>query len=75
MRRTVPILEYEVGSGWQSANGRVRLTAGYYFGVWFNTVSTGNFIQSVQANNYNSQINNSSAITFDGLTTRCTFYW
>lgn len=73
--RSVPILEYEVGSGWRSANGRVQITAGYYFGVWFNTVSTGNYIQTVQTSNYNSTINNSSAITFDGLTTRFTYLW
>jgi hypothetical protein len=73
--RTVPILEYEVGGGWRSANGRVQITAGYYFGAWFNTVSTGNFIQTVQNNNYNSFVNNSSTITFDGLTTRFTYLW
>jgi len=73
--RTVPILEYEVGGGWRSANGRVQITAGYYFGAWFNTVSTGNFIQTVQTSNYNSSINNSSTITFDGLTTRFTYLW
>jgi hypothetical protein len=73
--RTVPILEYELGGGWRSANGRIQITAGYYFGAWFNTLSTGNFIQTVQANNYNSAVNNSSALTFDGLTTRVTYLW
>ncbi|HUY36927.1 MAG TPA: Lpg1974 family pore-forming outer membrane protein [Pirellulales bacterium] len=70
--RTVPILEYELGTGWRSANGRVQITAGYYFGVWFNTVSTSNYIQAVQTNNY---VNANSAVTFDGLTTRFTYLW
>lgn len=70
--RAVPILEYELGGGWQSKNGRLRLTAGYYFAVWFNTVSTGEYIQSVQTNNY---VNRAGSLTFNGLTARLQYFW
>ncbi len=70
--RTVPILEYELGTGWQNDNGRLRITAGYYFGVWFNTLGTSDYIQAVQTNNY---LERNSAVTFDGLTTRFQYVW
>jgi len=70
--RPVPILEFELGSGWQSANGRFRLSGGYYFACWFNTVSTSNYIQAVQTNNY---VNVGNAITFDGLVLRGQYNW
>ena len=65
--RPVPILEFELGGGWQTANGRFRVSGGYYFASWFNTVSTSNYIQAVQTNNY---VNIGNAITFDGLVLR-----
>lgn len=65
--RPVPILEYELGAGWQSKSGRFRVSGGYYFACWFNTVSTSNYIQAVQTNNY---VNIGNAITFDGLVLR-----
>jgi hypothetical protein len=70
--RTVSILEFEVGSGWQNASGRLRISAGYYFAVWFNTLGTNDYIQAVQTNDY---VNRNSAITFDGLTTRLQYVW
>ncbi len=65
--RTVPILEFELGAGWVSRSGRLRFQGGYYFASWFNTVSTSNYIQSVQTNNY---VNVGNAITFDGVVLR-----
>jgi len=74
--RAVPILEYELGVGWQNQTGRIRISAGYYFGAWFNTVSTNNFIYSVQNNSYNTNTSfRADTITFDGLTTRAEFRW
>lgn len=70
--RPVPILEYELGAGWQNASGRFRISGGYYFACWFNTVSTSNYIQAVQTNNY---VNVGSAITFDGLVARAQYVW
>jgi hypothetical protein len=70
--RPVPILEYELGAGWQNASGRLRLSGGYYFAAWFNTVSTSNYIQAVQTNNY---VNVGNAITFDGIVGRLQYVW
>src|SRR5690606_8347329 len=37
--RVVSILEYEVGAGWESPSGRVRITGGYYMAAWYDTLS------------------------------------
>lgn len=70
--RPVPILEFELGAGWQTADGRFQVRGGYYFASWFNTVSTSNYIQAVQTNNY---VNLGNAITFDGLVLRGQYSW
>jgi hypothetical protein len=70
--RPVPILEFELGTGWISPNGHWRFQGGYYFASWFNTVSTSNYIQAVQTNNY---VNIGNAITFDGLVLRGQYLW
>src|SRR6202161_813312 len=66
-QRIVPILEAELGAGWASCNGRVRITGGYYIGSWFNTVATPLWIVGAQTNNFT---NVSQSIVFDGLVTR-----
>jgi hypothetical protein len=69
--RVVPILELELGAGWQTANGRLRLSAGYYVGFWFNALTTPNFISGVQGTNFTTNGNNfRDTITFDGLVGR-----
>ncbi|MCA9177590.1 MAG: hypothetical protein KDB14_24055 [Planctomycetales bacterium] len=65
--RIVPILEMEAGFGWQFHQGAYRLTAGYNFTSWFNTVKTQDWINSVQTNNFNSL---GDTMTFDGLVAR-----
>lgn len=67
--RIVPMLDMEVGFGWTGPEGRLRVTAGYVVNAWFNTVSTSDYIQAVQANNFNGM---SNTITFDGFTVRGT---
>jgi hypothetical protein len=67
--RIVPMLDLELGAGWMSANGRVRLTAGYLISAWFNMVTTPEYIQAVQVNNFDGL---SDTVTFDGLTARAT---
>jgi hypothetical protein len=65
--RVVTILQTELGTGWQSACGHYRFTIGYQFAGWFNSLTTGSYIQGVQ----NRQFNNlNETITFDGLVTR-----
>lgn len=67
--RTVPIAEIELGAGYsQPIYGvLVRLTAGYHFSAWFNTVTTGEFINSVQSGNF---LDATDTLTFDGLVGR-----
>ena len=65
--RVVSILDLELGLGWTSCHGGLRLTAGYMFSAWFNTISTDEFIHAVQTNN---SISVSDTLTFDGLVAR-----
>ena len=65
--RLVSTLDLELGAGWQSSKGCVRLTAGYLISSWFNTVKTDEFIQAVQTNNF---VGLDDALTFDGFVAR-----
>ena len=68
--RVVSILDLELGFGWTSARGGLRLTTGYMFSGWFNTISTDEFIQAVQTNN---SVSVGDTLTFDGLVGRAEF--
>lgn len=70
--RVVPILDVEVGAGWQSSCGRFRVTAGYVLNLWFNTLTSDSWIRSVQQNSFVGQADAVSwdTLTFDGLTAR-----
>lgn len=70
--RVVPVLEYELGLGWQTACGRFRVRTGYFVAAWYNMVTTAQYIQAVQTSNY-SDVNDT--MTFDGLATRAEFRW
>jgi hypothetical protein len=65
--RIVPVLEGELGFGWSSKSGCVRLLAGYLVSGWFNSLSTGTFIDGVQTGRLNEM---EETLTFDGLTVR-----
>lgn len=67
--RTVPIGEIELGVGYaQPVYGvLIRLTAGYHFSAWFNTVTTGEYINAVQNGNY---LDATDTLTFDGIVGR-----
>lgn len=65
--RAVPQLEAELGLGWQSSNGRLRLRAGYYVGTWFNVARTQTWIETVRAG---TALDISETLLFDGLTAR-----
>lgn len=65
--RVVSILQTELGMGWQSECGRFRVTAGYQFAGWFNSLTTGSYIEGVQAGQYHDL---NETITFDGLVSR-----
>jgi len=65
--RVVTILDAELGLGWQSVGGGLRLTAGYTFSGWFNVINTDDFIRAVRRND---SVSVSDTLTFDGLVFR-----
>lgn len=73
--RLVPILDLELGAGWQSPCGHFRVTAGYLVSMWFNTLTTDSWIRSVQQNNFVGQADAISydTLTFDGFTARAEY--
>jgi len=68
--RIVSMLDLELGAGWTSPNGCLRLTAGYMVSAWYNVVMTDEFIHAVQTNNF---IDLGDTITFDGLVVRAEY--
>ena len=62
--RVVSMADLELGAGWMSCNGLVRLTAGYTFSKWFNTVMVDEYIVAVQNNNY---VGLGDEMSFDGF--------
>ncbi len=70
--RITPILEYELGLGWQNRSGNIRFSAGYYMAAWMNAVTTPAWIDAAQADNFTDV---EDTITFDGLTARVQVGW
>ncbi|MEX0643141.1 MAG: Lpg1974 family pore-forming outer membrane protein [Pirellulales bacterium] len=70
--RVVPQLEYELGLGWTSPSGHWRFTTGYMLSYWGNVVTTPEFIDAVQADNYTDVDGN---LTFDGAVSRVELRW
>jgi len=68
--RLVPMTELELGLGWDSSTETFRFAAGYYIGTWFNTVTTGGFIDTVQDGSLYSIGGIGDTLVFDGLVTR-----
>jgi Legionella pneumophila major outer membrane protein precursor len=65
--RLSPILESELGCGWQSAGGGLRLTTGFLASGWFNAISTRDYIQSFNEGNF---VDMNDTVTFSGLTAK-----
>lgn len=65
--RVISLIEYELGMAYTSCNRHWRVSAGYLFQHWGNMVTTSNFIDGVQADNYTDL---SDGLGFNGLTTR-----
>lgn len=70
--RIISSLDIEVGLNWMSQQRKWRASAGYLTSYWFNTLTTSQFISSVQANNYTSA---SDTLMFEGLTARLERRW
>ena len=65
--RVLTILQTELGVGWQGACDCLRVTAGYQFAGWFNSLTTGTYIAGVQTRQFDELW---ETISFDGLVTR-----
>jgi hypothetical protein len=65
--RFVTLLDMELGVAWTSYSGRVRVSTGYTAAFWFNAITTGEFVDAVQASNYT---NVDDTIAFDGAVSR-----
>lgn len=63
--RVTPVLELELGFGWQSKCGRCRANIGYMTSAWYDAISTRQYIDAVRRTNY---VNVDETITFSGLT-------
>jgi len=69
--RLVTMLDLELGGGWTSANGRLRLTGGYVISGWLNTVKNADWIRAVQTNDFRSLDNSTDhVLNFDGIVLR-----
>jgi hypothetical protein len=62
--RVVPILDLELGVGWTSKTGCLKVNVGYMFSSWFNVVKTEDFINAVQINDFTDL---DDVLSFDGL--------
>jgi Legionella pneumophila major outer membrane protein precursor len=65
--RVTPVFDAELGIGWVSKSGRLKLTTGYLFSNWFNTISTRDYIRNVRSGNLEDL---ADVLTFSGLTGR-----
>ena len=70
--RFITLLDYEAGINWTSPCGKWRFSSGYTASHWFNAVTTAEFINAVQANNYDSA---EGTISFSGLNARIERSW
>ncbi|GIW98624.1 MAG: hypothetical protein KatS3mg111_1957 [Pirellulaceae bacterium] len=70
--RITPILDTELGFGWQSKCGTWRVTSGYMFSTWFNSVNNRDYIAAVRSGN---MLELDDWITFSGLTFRTEARW
>lgn len=74
--RLVSIYDIEVGAGWTNYCGNVRLSAGYMFSIWYNTVKNNEWINSVRTNNYTDPSDNfRGQMSFDGFVARAELLW
>jgi len=69
--RVVTMLDFEVGAGWASEDGTIRVTGGWMVSGWYNTVKVARLIRAVQESNptlLDSPTEN--MLAFDGLVFR-----
>jgi Legionella pneumophila major outer membrane protein precursor len=65
--RVTPVFDAELGFGWVSRSGAIKLTAGYLFSNWFNAISTRDYLRNVRSGALEDM---ADVLTFSGLTSR-----
>lgn len=65
--RAISILDIELGLGWVSRCGGLRLTSGYTFSGWYNVINTDDFIRAVRTSD---SVNVRDHLSFDGFVVR-----
>ncbi len=70
--RVIGQIEYEIGMSITSMNEHWRAAVGYMFSYWTNTVTTPEFIDAVQADNYTDV---GDTLGFNGLVGRVECRW
>jgi hypothetical protein len=74
--RCVPMLDGELGVGWERPGGHFRGSIGYMMTGWLNVIKPADFIASVQANSYHeANALGQSDMVFDGFVSRLEFNW
>jgi hypothetical protein len=69
--RMVTMLDFELGAGWASEDGAIRVTGGWMVSAWYNTVKPANYIHAVQTNNLSVLDSpTQNVLAFDGLVFR-----
>ena len=68
--RIVTVLEAEIGIAYRPPCGWWRANVGYYVAGWYNVITTSEFVQAVQADDFSDV---DDTLTFDGLTARLQF--
>jgi hypothetical protein len=69
--RAITMLDFEVGAGFTSEDGAIRVTGGWMVSGWYNTVKPAKYIRAVQQNDYtilDAPMEN--VLAFDGLVFR-----
>ncbi|MGB7324211.1 MAG: Lpg1974 family pore-forming outer membrane protein [Rubripirellula sp.] len=65
--RITPVVEAELGVGYQNDSGNLRATVGYTASSWFNALKTRSYVEGVRSGNFDYE---DESIGFIGLTTR-----
>jgi hypothetical protein len=69
--RIITMLDFEVGAGWASEDGTIRVTGGWMVSAWYNTIKPSRLIESVRTSTpavLDSPTEN--MLAFDGLVFR-----
>jgi hypothetical protein len=69
--RIMTMLDFEVGGGWASEDGTIRVTAGYMVSGWYNAIKPANYIRAVQTGDYHILDSpTENVLAFDGIVFR-----